>query len=181
MKYDDLINRMNSLFRSRDLHYDAFYFFWTSLCMVMFSGDDLIDVEGPLRRVMRRYLDDEGYIDDIIRPVIRHDHSLESFEKYTRFGHDFYDLGSLWQNMILDRDHTAIERTIELLTGFKAILKEVRQEVLQAIGEEHVKFQKTFYDHYVIKNNKLFKEYTKKLSWSIHTMMIAAELLEVLK
>lgn len=180
MNYDDFIERLNRLFAIRQLHYDAFYFFWTSISEIILDNENVIDAEGPLRVVMRRYCHDEGYIDDIIRPVANHDGSLISFKKYTHFGNDFYDLGSIWQGIIIDRDHTAIERTIELLTGYKGLVKDVRHEIIAVMAKEHATFQKNFFDHYLKNNNKVFKEYLKKLSWSIHTMIIAAELLEVL-
>lgn len=180
MNYDDFIDRLDRLFSTQQLHYDAFYFFWTSVCEIMFSTASTIDIEGPVRRVMRRYCRDEGYIDDIIKPAINQDGSLDSFKKYTRFGNDFYDLGSIWQGIIMDRDHTAIERSIELLTGYKSLIKDVRHEILMIMAKEHVHFQKSFFDHYLKNNNQAFKKYLKKLSWSIHTMIIAAELLEVL-
>ena len=180
MTYEELMNRFNRLRSFRELHYDAFYFFWTSLCLIMMGEEDIsIDVETAFRTVMCRYCEDERYIDDIIRPVINHDGSLDSFRKYTRFGNDFYELGALWQSGIVNRDYTTIERTVEALTGFREIIQSVRNEILGLLEKEHVTFQRSFYVHYRQNNQKICKEYLKKLSWSIHTMIVAAELLEV--
>lgn len=180
--HDEFITRLNLFFQSRQQSFDGFYFYWTSLAHVMSLGNrGAIDLNHALKKVMALYCEDQGYIEDMINPVLQNEISYQNYKRYMHFGYDLYDLGSLWRDIVLKQDQDGLEKLCVLLKEYLSLLTEDRQKVLQVLKKEHAHFQTTFFEQYLRSHTKAYKEYVSEVRYTIHTFMVSSELLELLK
>ncbi len=179
--YKQFIQDLDRFFQSRNQHFDAFYFYWTSLAYVICLGNELsIDVAGALQKVMMQRHADE-YAKAIIQPVMEEDVSYQNFISYMHFGNDLYDLGPLWREVVLRKDQDGLEKLCLLLKTFLSLIDEDRRFVLKILEKEHENFRTTFYKQYRRSNEKAYKDYVRKVRYTMHTFIIASELIELLE
>jgi hypothetical protein len=173
--YESLINGMNKVFESRHVNYDAYYFFWASLSYVMNLGNSVsIELADALIQVAHE-VSHSTLFDGLIVRVLNEDETMMNQVNYAKMGHTIYDLGPLWRDFIIKKDGDALETLAALLNDYLSVLEKMRNKVLMIIEKEHENFRHTFFEQYIKSNTKAYKEYRRKVTFTIHTMIVISE------